>query len=972
MRSSKIFIALFTMLALLVAAAPSLAAVPAVQYGASGSAGAFPKPIHDWIHKYIIDPFRGEKGGFADPRAPFDTPIFNSTALVVNEDGSLAEKARPALFAGVSNQFVTTSREVHEFLESLPKNYLRWDYVMNITTYDTTSAVSYTPVRNFGYPLVVLSKGPNGPVFAPEDVKALGKPIYYVQPGNHANEWCGPEAALSIIKRLAFDEIRTSDGKSVLDKISVVMMPRYNVDGVYWNIRGTNSIRGIGGPDTNRDGSMFIAPNSRIASTILNAYLPHFGYDCHQMGWTTGVPSGTTRYYNSGVYGSGATTNAGAVTVANNTQTGTGTTTLNRHYLYGFWAPIDLPNKFHNTPQILSDWQDKSLKYMEKDLGGTERNMHLFPYTLWSANTYVRDYKGIETANGLRPGDRPALFRGADCIPDEGYGDGFLGLKQMIAWCTEAPAAGNGNNIGSDGFNTKMYFNFVAMECQMKFLAENAKEIYNDVENARKWLKTDDSKIALWNVQTMEAGKRQKLLKPDHTGQLADPKTGDHFYEYEVPFWLGNSERKAGKTVERPYAYIIDPGHNADNRSINSDLAVFRLAYSGIPVYRLTEEVTLEVEGSSVRTIQSISTGNANPTITGGTPAPTDWDENGNFTGNRSAFVVSHGDPNGTYLGGPDTTSSFGIQSQRISHVDTAVETKTFPAGSYVIPIQGDMTNWANLHASFLLEALGKRNLGNSYNTLRQSYNTAALLALQWPYQYWQNYFPVAAGSKFPAYRYMQDNLGSLKLDRVYASQPFSKGADYSAGYPVNLSILQEKGFNLGEIQKVTMAYHFMASGTFTNKNGEAPVNLSQLNAQATSFSVMLPTKYEGVEMKKWYVYDWDENGFVEAVIEKSPTSGANFAKISGAFIGDGYNVALVATTPIEALADAWVDKLTGNKNNLHIEVTEIYPNGADTITYKAVFSINNNAADTYQVGPYKVYVDTKGNVQIRACYIVK
>ena len=64
------------------------------------------------------------------------------------------------------------------------------------------------------------------------------------------------------------------------------------------------------------------------------------------------------------------------------------------------------------------------------------------------------------------------------------------------------------------------------------------------------------------------------------------------------------------------------------------------------------------------------------------------------------------------------------------------------------------------------------------------------------------------------------------------------------------------------------------------------------------------------------------------------------------------------------------VEKLTGNQNNLTITVTEYYSNGMTndiTVTIK----INNNAAGTYEVGVYKVYVDTKGNDQIRACYIV-
>ena len=71
------------------------------------------------------------------------------------------------------------------------------------------------------------------------------------------------------------------------------------------------------------------------------------------------------------------------------------------------------------------------------------------------------------------------------------------------------------------------------------------------------------------------------------------------------------------------------------------------------------------------------------------------------------------------------------------------------------------------------------------------------------------------------------------------------------------------------------------------------------------------------------------------------------------------------------AFPEAWVTKLNGNKNNLTITVTEVYDDGTTTAD-TAVFEIANNAAGTYNVGSYKVYVDTKGNVQVRACYIVE
>ena len=66
----------------------------------------------------------------------------------------------------------------------------------------------------------------------------------------------------------------------------------------------------------------------------------------------------------------------------------------------------------------------------------------------------------------------------------------------------------------------------------------------------------------------------------------------------------------------------------------------------------------------------------------------------------------------------------------------------------------------------------------------------------------------------------------------------------------------------------------------------------------------------------------------------------------------------------------ASVKQLNGNKNDLTITITEKLSDGTTNV-FSKTFSINNNAADTYTVGSYNVYVDTKGNTQIRACHIV-
>jgi len=87
--------------------------------------------------------------------------------------------------------------------------------------------------------------------------------------------------------------------------------------------------------------------------------------------------------------------------------------------------------------------------------------------------------------------------------------------------------------------------------------------------------------------------------------------------------------------------------------------------------------------------------------------------------------------------------------------------------------------------------------------------------------------------------------------------------------------------------------------------------------------------------------------------------------------IYDSPNSVTVCT--IDPSVSAYVTKLTGNKNDLTITVKNAYFDFVENDSKDSIakFSINNNAAGTYNVGTNKVYVDTKGNDQIRACYFV-
>ena len=71
------------------------------------------------------------------------------------------------------------------------------------------------------------------------------------------------------------------------------------------------------------------------------------------------------------------------------------------------------------------------------------------------------------------------------------------------------------------------------------------------------------------------------------------------------------------------------------------------------------------------------------------------------------------------------------------------------------------------------------------------------------------------------------------------------------------------------------------------------------------------------------------------------------------------------------AVPSAFVTRHNGNMNDLTITVTETYTNG-NIVDVVSTISIRNNAEGIYDVGVYSVFVDTKGNDQIRQIYFVR
>jgi len=545
-RRFKVPVVLFALFAfLMVAIAPANAAAPAVPWGTATARENFPKPVADWFERNVFSKFTGTASEFfTNPDAPFDTPFFYPP--------------HPEWMSGVTNTHVTTAEQMIDFIKSLPTDYLRWDFVGNVTTYDLASGV-YIPLLNFGYPVLVFSKGPDGPVFDPEELRALGKPIYCINGPVHGNEHSGVEATISTMKRLAYDEY------NVLDKISVVIIPRVNIDGSYWNIRGTNTARGQArGLDINRDGTMFLSPQTRLFHMITNAYKPHMGVDLHETAWqapnsaysATSVSS-PPRYYPSGEYGVGDTVSIGPVAVPVATGDGIEPRTMNmgRNYMYGTTGLLTTGNEFHNLPDEVSGWHNKMLTYIKQYY--ESQNMCALELSGSEDGTYARKPDGVEVVSGDQiikmPGDVPQWFTFFGSIPSEGYNGDAFGLKHAITLLLEIPGMGSGE------MKIRMYNQFLCQQAQMMFLAEHAQEILKDIEKSWEGTKTDRSDIALWTRQTFST-LRHKLFNVVNgvIADVDDPNV-NYIYEYTIPYFWSSNERKAGRLVTRPYAYIMTP-----------------------------------------------------------------------------------------------------------------------------------------------------------------------------------------------------------------------------------------------------------------------------------------------------------------------------------------------------------------------------------------------------------------------------
>ena len=161
-------------------------------------------------------------------------------------------------FAGAKRDF-TSDAEMAQFIArlDLQTEHLVW------------RLLGKTPGGREMHLLLFTSEGKSNAF----DIAASRKPIVWIIGQQHGNEPAGAEACLEIARRLTVGDL-----KWVLDRISVVIVPRANPDGAAQNRRESNLT------DLNRDHLLLSAPETQLLHRAMRQLPPHVVIDAHEFG----------------------------------------------------------------------------------------------------------------------------------------------------------------------------------------------------------------------------------------------------------------------------------------------------------------------------------------------------------------------------------------------------------------------------------------------------------------------------------------------------------------------------------------------------------------------------------------------------------------------------------------------------------------------------------------------------------------
>ena len=140
--------------------------------------------------------------------------------------------------------------------------------------YMTYATANFTSEEHRSYPYVHLSTTSSGPYKRREGGDK--KVRVWIQGAAHGNEPAGDEAALALLGKFDADEDWADE---ILDKLDLVVLPRYNPDGVFYFQRtlATNY-------DPNRDHVKLARQQTRDIKELFGEFNPHVVVDLHEYG----------------------------------------------------------------------------------------------------------------------------------------------------------------------------------------------------------------------------------------------------------------------------------------------------------------------------------------------------------------------------------------------------------------------------------------------------------------------------------------------------------------------------------------------------------------------------------------------------------------------------------------------------------------------------------------------------------------
>ncbi|MCL1875981.1 MAG: hypothetical protein FWF87_06970 [Synergistaceae bacterium] len=696
---------------------------------------AYPESARLGIEYFTFD---GKNAYESDVGKWFKTPAFRyndnpEDVAVINALGLRGHNKSEDLRGNMA--YLTTNEEIKIWFKHLQETYpqrMRHQVITGFPFYSNPTSTSgglnvgrennpYVLERTFEMLIAVFSnntnaKEPIAPVFTPEQVKRLGKPVVWLHGQIHGEETSAAESLLQEAADYARGGKRGGtatekwsgtneevDFDAILDQVTIVIVPRFNVDGAWDVHRGTTGVARFGhagqvitavtsgnnsGFDPNRDFLGVEAPIVRQVRQMWIAYDPIASVCKHEMGF----PMDNEQAPNAA---------------------GTGFT--NTNYARGYLTPVQSGMlSHHNIDQRVRDLARFvyepaiAKKLTDKKIGWQ------WYRTFSGTNTIIPNVEVVSRDGVTGPVMGQISVPGMttdDGHPDEGIGTNMGISNQSVSFLFEGVNPQHASTIRLN-YMRRAYAHYLASLAVAQTAATRKDEIMSVIEAAR------ETEIQM--TRPLVSSTAGSAPVKDDIFNVIEYKSWQKFYPPESRDYmqLGTraiTSRRGFDTLPhptlqttRPTAYIIPKEHHR---------AAMRLFYTGVKLERLLQDTDLEVEAY---TVNDISEANL--------PA-------------QMYYSIT-----------PTVANPMVTKTTKTVH---------FQKDDFVVR----MDQLGASMAAMAIEPYGRRNFGGYFLSRKTSGSIiqrasgtytvrAANSLIPWWYHTW--FLPVEVGKDFPAYRYVK------------------------------------------------------------------------------------------------------------------------------------------------------------------------------------------------------------------------